>query len=286
MNTESEKRQLPMKAIQREEIQPLLLSMLKAFDSFSKKNNIEYYVAGGTLLGTIRHHGFIPWDDDIDLFIREDMADKICSIARENPFIDDDRRYKILLPATIPNVYPIFKLVDTHTVVYERNISKKYACGLWIDIFKMSYWPDDLEQSKKLFAKQQRIKKWLQLSIFGNLKDVKYKLVFPVAVIAKGILFIFGKNCEYWSSKLYRLGSRKKTGFIGNLSWAAAHKDRYPIDWYNSSIEMIFEDVTVPVPAAYDKILTQFYGNYMQLPPENQRIRHDFDAYYIDRIEA
>ena len=49
---------------------------------------------------------------------------------------------------------------------------------------------------------------------------------------------------------------------------------------------MIFEDVTVPVPAAYDKILTQFYGNYMQLPPENQRIRHDFDAYYIDRIEA
>ena len=271
-----------MTPIHAEEIQPLLLSMLKAFDAFAKKNGIEYFAAGGTLLGAIRHQGFIPWDDDIDLFVKEEGADRILEIGRQSPFIDDERRYRLLLPASIPNVYPTIKLVDTKTVVYERNISRKYAGGLWIDIFKMTYWPDSLEDSEKLFREQNRIKKWLQLSIFGNLKDAKYKAIAPIALMAQGILLLTGKNCEYWSRKLYRLGSREKTGHIGNLSWSSSMKDRYPADWYDAVIPRPFEDTTIPVPAAYDSILTQFYGDYMQLPPENKRVRHDFEAYHID----
>lgn len=270
-----------MKPIQTEDVQPLLLAMLKAFNLFATRNNIEYFVAGGTLLGTIRHKGFIPWDDDIDLFVKEDMATKILKLTKNNPYIDDEGRYKILAPAVKPNVYPTIKLVDTKTVVYEQNISKKYACGIWIDIFKMAYWPNDYNESLKLFDEQKKIKKWLQLSIFGNLQDFKYKVAAPFATIGKGILLLSGKNCEYWSKRLYQLGENEKTKYIGNLSWSSTIKDRYPSEWYDSVVEMPFEDIMVPVPSEYDKILTQFYNDYMKLPPVDKRIRHDFEAYYV-----
>ncbi|MBQ6402962.1 MAG: LicD family protein [Oscillospiraceae bacterium] len=269
-----------MRRIKPEEIQPLLLSMLKAFDAFAKRNNIQYYAAGGTLLGAIRHHGFIPWDDDIDLFVKEDMADRILEIIKQDPFIDAAKRYKMLFPAHTPNVYPIIKLVDTNTILYDHNVSKKFACGLWVDIFKMTYWPDDEKQAKMLFAEQNRLKKMLQLTVFGNLKDTKYKVISPLAEIAKGVLLACGRNCEYWGKKLYQLGSREKTNFIGNLSWSSSMKDRYCAEWYDSFIEMPFEDMTIPVPTTYDKILKQFYNDYMQLPPENKRVRHKCDAYY------
>ncbi len=271
-----------MRKIQIEEVQPLLLSMFKAFDAFALDNGLSYYAAGGSLLGAIRHHGFIPWDDDIDLFIKRKTAEELISIIKQNPYLDSAKRYKILLPATYPNVYPIFKLIDTKTVVYEKNISKKYACGLWIDIFIMNNWPDDYKQSERLFAKQKRIKKWLQLSIFGNLKAPKYKVIAPLAMIVKSILLLFGKNFEYWSKKLYHLGLDYETNHIGNLAWASTIKDRYSSKLYITSKRVSFEDTTISIPLEYDKILSQFYGDYMQLPPENKRIRHNFEAYYLD----
>ena len=146
----------------------------------------------------------------------------------------------------------------------------------------MTYWPNSIEQSERLFSEQNKIKKWLQISIFGNLKDKKYKIAAPFALVAKGMLFLSGRNCEYWSRKLYQLGSKEKTDYIGNLSWSSTMKDRYPAAWYDSAVEKPFEDIMIPVPAAFDSILTQFYRDYMQLPPVEKRIRHDFEAFYVD----
>ncbi len=271
-----------MKPIKSEEILPLLLEMLREFDSFCRRNQIQYYAAGGTLLGAIRHHGFIPWDDDIDVFVKESEAEKLLSICGQNPYIDKEKRYKILLPAVAPNVYPTIRLVDTKTVAFEQNVSRKFASGLWIDIFKMAYWPDSIEESKQLFDLQNKLKRWLQISIFGNLKDTKYKLIAPFALPVKALLYLTGRGSNYWSGKLYQLGCKKETGFIGNLGWSSTIKDRYPAEWYDEAIEMPFEDMTIYVPAAYDKILTQFYNDYMQIPPEDKRVRHDFEAYYVD----
>lgn len=271
-----------MRPIRTEEVQPLLLAMLKAFQQFAKAHAIPYYAAGGTLLGTVRHHGFIPWDDDIDLFVTPETAKRLLEATKDDPLIDAEKRYRILQPGCKPNAYPTIKLVDTKTVVYERNVSGKYACGLWVDIFKMTYWADDREQAEAQFAEQNRLKRWLQLSIFGNLKDTKYKRIAPIAYLAKGALAAVGRDSEYWGKQMYALGSDQKTGFIGNLAWAASMKDRYPVEWYRETEEMPFEDTTIPVPKAYDRILTQFYGDYMQLPPEDQRIRHEFEGYYLD----
>lgn len=270
-----------MKPIEAKDIKMLLLDMFKAFNRFAKNNGIPYFAAGGTLLGAVRHHGFIPWDDDIDLFIKESDAAKLIKIAKKNPYIDEEKKYKILIPAVFPNVYPTIKLIDTKTVLYEQNISKKYASGLWIDIFKMAYWPDSLEESTKLFDEQKHLKKMLQITIFGNLKKTKYKILSPFTLPIKGMFCLSGKNFEYWSTRLYKLGSSKPTSYIGNLSWSSSLKDRYPKQWFDKTIELPFEDIVIPVPAEYDRILTQFYGDYMQIPPKEKRIRHNFEAYYL-----
>lgn len=271
-----------MHPIKIDEIQPLLLNILRQFDKYCRKNGIQYYAAGGTLLGAIRHKGFIPWDDDIDLFVTDDAAEKLCRLAQTDPYIDDEKRYKILLPAKAPNVYPIIKLVDTKTITYERNIDKKYATGIWIDIFKMVYWPQKLEESEKLFKKQNSIKRRLQIVICGNLKKRKYKIIYPFIAPIKFALLAMGKDCDYWSQKLYDLGSKNDSGFWGNLAWASSMKDRYPVEWYAESEEKPFEDMLIPVPKEYDKILTQFYKDYMQLPPEEKRVRHNYEAYYVE----
>ena len=271
-----------MKKIDNSEIQPLLLKMLHAFHDFCVRHEIQYYAAGGTLLGAVRHKGFIPWDDDIDLYVKEADANKIFSVIARNPFIDEEKRYQILAPAKAPNVYPTIKVIDTHTVLYERNIAAKYACGLWIDVFKITYWPNDENEAKAIYAEQTRLKKWLQMSIFGNLKDRKYKLIYPIALPVKAIMLACGKNSDYWSRRLYNLGSKERTDYIGNLSWSSSVKDRNRTEWYEDSVLLPFEDMMIPAPIGYEKVLKQFYNDYMQLPPPEKRVRHDFDAYYIN----
>ena len=271
-----------MKKISNEQIQPLLLELLKVFAEYCKKNNIKFYLAGGTLLGAIRHKGFIPWDDDIDLFIKVDEYKNLMSLFEKNPYLDEDKRYKALMPGKVPSVYPFIKVVDTKTLVYERNVEKKYATGLWLDVFCMSYWPNEESEVKKILIKQKMYTELNKLAICGNLYQLKYKLLYPIAVPFKKVMLLMGYDSSYWCRKMYELTEYEKTNYIGNLSWTCGIRDRYLASYYEDEVEVEFEGLTLVAPKEYDKVLTQFYGEYMQLPPEEKRVRHDFDAYWYE----
>lgn len=271
-----------MRKVKKEEIQPLLLNMLKTLKDFFDRNNLTFYLAGGTLLGAIRHQGFIPWDDDIDVVIKKDVYKKLTELAKENPFIDESKRYCFLLPATGTNIQPIFQLIDTKTIVYEKNVDKQYAKGLCIDIFCLSYWPDNQKQAERIMKQQKRLLKMLQLSICGNLQDRMYKFIYPFALPVKKMMLAAGMNSIYWSKKLLQLGNYPPSHYIGNLCWASSIKDRYPKEYYDKTAKVLFEGMEFDAPGEFASVLTQFYGNYMQLPPEEKRVGHTFSAYFID----
>lgn len=93
-----------MKEIPADQYQSLLLDILKSFQKYCNKHNVKIMLCGGSALGAIRHKGFIPWDDDIDLYVFHDGFDKLISLTKKNPYIDDQNRYKILMPGKLPNV--------------------------------------------------------------------------------------------------------------------------------------------------------------------------------------
>ena len=271
-----------MKRVDSDRIQPMLLELLKKFKSFADQEDFKFMLCGGSLLGAVRHKGFIPWDDDIDLHISKETYEKLIERIKINPYIDDEKRYKLLAPAKFPNIYPFLKLVDTHTILYERHISRKYAIGLYLDIFCLSYLPEDMKEYEKLFNQQQKYKKFNEIFVSGNFTLLKYKLLYPALYAAKGILAIVGKNNEYWGNKILELDTCKESSFIGNIQWPSSIRDRFPKKWFEDTVSLTFEDTEFDAPVCYKEVLERLYGDYMKLPPKDQQVRHNFELYEIE----
>lgn len=272
-----------MKPIPQDEYQRILLNCLKAFQDYCDHYGIDMFLGGGSALGAVRHKGFIPWDDDIDTYIFRKDYNKLLALAEKNPYIDTEKRYKILLPGVKPNIYPFFKVIDTKTICYEKNISKKYAIGVWLDVFCLSYWADNIKEAQKQFKRQQFYKKMNQLIIGGNYRIMKYKRMEILAAPVRTILMALGMNSEYWCRKIIALDKYTKGEYAGDVSWPLTfEKEHYRAEWFDELIEVPFEDTVCKIVKDYDKVLTNFYGDYMTLPPENKRIRHNPEAYYID----
>lgn len=270
-----------MERIPRENVQPMLLSALDAFKAYCDKNELRFFLFGGTCLGAVRHKGFIPWDDDIDVAMLPDQADSLIELVRANPYIDEDCRYRIYLPAEAPNFYPFMKLVDTYTIVYERNIVKEYRLGLWIDIFRLSYWPEEESASLELLREEYSLRRQNKLMVCGDFSDLKYKLLSPLAYTAKMLLCMSGRDVLSNSRKIESLGHGEASSWMGNMCWALGIRERCPVGWFESAVDLPFEGRLFPVMSSYEEYLMRIYGNYLEIPPEDKRVSHAFEAYMV-----
>lgn len=271
-----------MKSIERNEIQPLLLNLLKQFKIYSKKHDFTFMLCGGTLLGAVRHQGFIPWDDDIDLFVTKETFEKLTQIADENPYLDDEKRYKILVPGSKDYIYPYFKVIDTKTIAYEKNINKKYAIGIWIDIFCLSYIPENEAEYMKMFKKQRFYKNMNKLQIAGSFSNPLLILGTPFLKIVQIIMSIFGLSSHCCIQKILKLDKVESGNIVGNVHWPLSPKDRYKNEWFEKTVKLKFEDDEYDVPIGYKDVLKSLYGDYMQLPPVEERVQHSIEAYYLN----
>lgn len=261
-----------------EEIKDLEYDILKEFDRFANENELDYFLCGGSCLGAIRHQDFIPWDDDIDICMRREDYDRLWEIVRKRREIPEKPQYKFLLPLDENYIYPYTKLVNTDTIVYEKNIQSRFATGVWMDIFPMDIWPDDKKELKKIMNKHKFYKTMNKIYVAGNLSSVKDKILSKIGKAGYAILF-HGKDYRYWNKKILELNKPCEGTYIGDRIWPVKDKEFFSKDAFSGKIYTKFREDDFPIPVGYEEYLTKMYGDYMKLPKEEDRVFHDFVGY-------
>ena len=237
------------------------LSILRIVADICDKNDIDYWLDGGSLLGAVRHGGFIPWDDDIDIAMLKEDAERFVKIA---PSVLPDGLF-LQTPGTDKIDVPIIKIRDLNSFFIERgdDIMTDYAKGIYIDIFPFEAYPSVSSKCVKMFARG--------MSVAAGVIGQKRKITF--GNIVENVYFRF----KYLSLKLAwrALMKLKSTDrYIGNVSptngYGIAHLKGsvFPL----STVE--FEGLTFKAPHNPNAYLTDLYGDYMKLPPEEQREAH------------
>lgn len=262
-----------MKKIDLCECHKLLLGIAKEFDKICTKHNIPYYMLGGTMLGAIRHKGFIPWDDDMDFGVpRQYYAKLIPLLDKELP-----ERYKCYTYLNNKAVKsPFVKIADTRTRINDPRIDLpiEEQIGLNIDIFPLDY----CEPNNKKINKIYRIERFRQIvyinppvkSFFKSFVKSCLRLICPLSnksLIEKSIGI--ASNLEYGK-------------YLGNIFGRWKIKEIVPSEWYGISVRYQFEDIKLCGIKEYDKYLKHLYKDYMELPPEGNRFCHTSEMYYYE----
>ena len=261
-----------MKRLTLDECRKISLDILIDVADYCDRNNLTYYLSVGTLLGAIRHKGYIPWDDDIDIMMpRPDYK----------YFLDHyDGKYALLKPEVGMLYYA--KAYDQDTVKYEADTDyKKYKpVGVDIDIFPLDGMVNDVKKLNRIYKKECFLEALLRLSnqpIFLRRNPLKcINRIIPRIIGSRNLVKLIERNAQTYDydSSDYVVRMRwSPNGFAGLLPKAVYEK---------STAE--FEGHTFTIPKQYDLWLRTFFGDdYMELPPEDKRVTHEFECFRVEK---
>ena len=264
------------KEIKGKEIKNTILAILVEFAEYCEKHGLRYYLCYGTLLGAIRHKGFIPWDDDIDVSMPRPDYLKLHELVKAEPISE---KYKLVSSLTGESIYPFAKIIDLSTEVVSLDNTEE--TNLWIDIFPLDGVPDGDEGAKHLeLAYNLRYHLMLSIQKLGTGKTrTKAFLKLPLVIGAK----IIGKN--RWLERIET--NSLKYGFdecdlIAAVSFSLGKREINIKSEYIQPEKVEFEGYEFNAPSCWKKYVSQMYGDYMQLPPENKRYTHKIKAYICE----
>ena len=264
-----------MQPISLEDLKKREVEILFWIDKICKENKIIYYLAYGTLLGAIRHKGFIPRDDDIDIFMTREHYNKFISITRNMT----SKRFSVLsLETDEKYYYPFAKVVDNETYVDEKEFKKIDTLGVWVDIFPLDFFNTNIKTQRKikLLCSKHLISRY---SVF-------VKSPSPLRNILKFFLY-YGwykyRNPRKYAIKLQNLSTQGDDITKYSMTFAERGRfenDVYDIKLFDQPILTEFEKHQFYIPREYEKILKQNYGDYMKLPPiEKQISNHNISVF-------
>lgn len=263
-----------------DDIKGVSLGILKEIHEFCQQNGLRYSLAYGTLLGAVRHKGFIPWDDDIDIIMpRSDyqiMMEKFNNTKhiQNLKFVSHelDNRYYL----------PYGKVINTFTDVVE-DVNSNYHLGVFVDVFPLDKLPDSYKKSQHCFFKIKRLYNILLLKnlVISESRAFYKNMIIKIShyflsIIPRSALI----NKIIYMSRKYE--ERTHTKYVGCLCPGVyGEKEIMPSDWWDNCIDMDFEGCKFFASSDYDKILKNLYGDYMQLPQEDKRVtHHGFKAFW------
>jgi len=260
-----------MREVTLEESKKICFEILQWFDDFCRRNDIKYSLGEGTLLGAVRHKGYIPWDDDIDLLMERDQVDKFVALYKEEP-------YKLFVPGRHKNWWSgVVRLTDTKTML-EFDKPNQGPHGLWIALTPVDHAPDSDKDFQEM---RKKTKKW----IYHCVRKVK-KRKYPNTIKGLIIRLFHAFLPISWLNKQYirtitayndvKTGRRQKIRLNGELLL-------FPAEVMDGYTELEFEGQKFMAISHYDEYLKIMYGDYMTPPPEKERVpKHDFKAYYVE----
>ena len=266
-----------MKEVSLEEQKKMELDILKYVTEICDKNYLRYFLGGGTLLGAVRHNGFIPWDDDIDIMMpREDYC-KLATLMRN---LTHDRFIYLDYESCDGYFYPFAKVVDKRTRIIEKDCKLIEKLGVYIDVFPIDEVSDDYEENEKLFRKYKLYD--FMLAAYKMKKPTKnnvFKLI--IKYILKLYMNLFS-NYKKIIKKIELLGKKyKNTNTVACISGRYFDKEIMPSSYIDTYKLQKFENYEFKIPVGYDEYLTKHYGNYMKLPPKEKQIsNHSTEVYW------
>lgn len=260
------------------EIQKAELNIFKEIDCICKELKINYWGAYGTLIGAIRHSGFIPWDDDLDLAMKRADYNLLLSYFQNN-YKGPLNLHTIHTNKDYP--YYIARICDDkYCFIFDDY---KYHSGAFVDIYPI----DGLGNTKDYWiSKKNKILSLRKGMTYASSKHFFWgKSILTKIIKTPYILICKIRGKEYYYEKIDHLSQTytwEESTYVGLPVWAnnLYFHDKTDFDEF---IYVPFEDTTIQIPKQYDKILTEIYGDYMKLPPkEDQKPQHGYIAYKLD----
>ena len=263
-----------------DEKRAVFLEGMKEFTSFCDRHNLKYYLIYGTLLGAVRHQGFIPWDDDVDLCMPREDYDKLINDYSVEILSDNWQ----LMHADINPKYKTYwaKFCNRKTIVTPSRFINGFLYGLSIDIFPLD--SVSMTESKDVFSKEFiRISDCYQRRFgiyYANRKSCSIPKLLVKKVLYALATIRFGKYYKH----IVSLSEVFRKTDISKSHWLCifGEKPVFKSGWFRNTKNLSFEGQTFKVPAEYDSVLREQYGDYMEFPPIEKRVgQHSYKAYWI-----
>lgn len=268
-----------MREIDVSELKSIELEMLKFIDEVCKREGLRYFLCGGTLLGAVRHQGFIPWDDDIDIFMPRIDYEKLIDLTKNS------KVYRLLSEVDEGYYYNFAKLVDTRTTMTEEECEPIKNFGVYIDVFPLDGMPNNETERMRHFKELDKRRR--RITSFSKGKPHFRKNL--LALFYSWFYYITNKVTDVMTEQKKYINIAKQYAYDDSVyvyATGGAYKKRdiFPRAWLSTGTELTFEGVKFQVPTEYDKYLKQVYGSYMELPPVEKRVsHHHFVAHYVDK---
>ncbi len=247
------------------------VEILNEFVRICDKYKLQYFLAGGTLLGAVRHKGFIPWDDDLDVTMPRNDYEKFLEIAKS----ELNNKYMIDNKNTNPKYYLNFTKIRKKNTIFEQDFQVNYdgPKGIWLDVFP-------LDEAKSLNNKLTPIQRKINNVIF---RLVHYKNGFvlgkkfnSIKRFLRKLVFLKNTTLLNFQDKILRMQNNKGGNCILCLASTYDYKrEIFEKKNYFPAKELEFEGKKYKVPKEYKMVLKQIYGDYMQLPPKDKQITHN-----------
>lgn len=259
-----------------EDMKAIELEIMDEIDRVCQAHGVQYFLGYGSLLGAVRHGGFIPWDDDMDLVMMRDQYELLMEHFNEWRTTD---RFKLVSYRDKSSIYQIAKIVDTTTVVYENFVGKKAATGVWVDIFPLERYND---KAAGLLGKLARVGLLRSFAVadpsIGSSDFVKLVKRIVCPLVKNKDVYELAKHLDDIALRVDEIS--RDSAYVMDVLGEGKREKTYPLSLFEP-IRIKFEDREYSTLAGYDEFLTIEYGDWHTPPEESARLVHVMEAYRL-----